>query len=276
MKKLQTKLLKSFAPLIIFFIVWTILPSLSKKEIKSLFFNIQSPIWKAKSQIINIKDEVTLLSKPKKQIINECKTLARENAFLKIQLDGINEKSNELERLNDLLNLSQNDGFRTEIARVIRRDVSSWWHTMVVNKGENFGIKDGMAVISARGIVGRVVEVHAGTSVIDLITSPKFRMAARIEGDWRPIIYRGNSNDAFSQPSGIAENIPLDFRKNISGQLKLVSTSFGGNFPEDLIIGYIHSVEIADNGFFLRANVLLDRVLLDLAEVAILIPTNQE
>ena len=276
MKKLQTQLLKAFAPLIIFFVVWSLLPSLSKREIKSLFFNIQSPIWKAKTQITNMKDEVSLLSKPKKQIINECKELAQENAFLKIELANINEKSIELERLNDLLHLSQNDGFRSEIARVIRRDTSSWWHTMVVNKGENFGIKKGMAVISARGIVGRIAEVHIGTAVVDLTTSPQFRMAARIEGDLRPIIYRGNSNDAFSQPHGIAENIPLDFRKNISDKIRLVSTSFGGNFPEGLTIGYIYSVETADDGFFLRSNVFLDRELLDLSEVAILIPTNQE
>ena len=61
----------------------------------------------------------------------------------------------------------------------------------MIRKGSLHGIKDGCAVVCASGVVGRIAEVGLHTSVVELASSRRFRMAARFAGDDRPVIYYG-------------------------------------------------------------------------------------
>ena len=44
-------------------------------------------------------------------------------------------------------------------ARVIGKDMGNWFSNFTVDKGTSSGVTKGMTVMSADGVVGRVVEV---------------------------------------------------------------------------------------------------------------------
>ena len=81
------------------------------------------------------------------------------------------------------------------------------------------------------GVVGRIKEVHANSSIVELVSSPTFRVAARFLGDNRPITYKGSELTTFANPTGEVHNIPNDIVINPEAPLRLVSSQLGGILP---------------------------------------------
>jgi len=159
---------------------------------------------------------------------------------------------------------------------VARRDFSGWWQRMIIRKGENYGITVGAPVVFSGGVVGRVAEVHRYTAVVDLITSPTFRLAASVAGDNRPISYQGGLNDSFKSPRGTVEFVPLDIYATRNATKRLVTSGLGGVFPPGLSIGELTNLEPSTDGLFKLGEVLLDERLGSLTEVTVLVPLNPD
>lgn len=74
-------------------------------------------------------------------------------------------------------------------------------------------------------------------------------------------------------------NAPLDLIPSTDRPLRLVSSRLGGIFPDGLTIGLVRELKTGQDGLFQAGEVALDKRLLELREVAILIPEiygNQE
>ena len=120
--------------------------------------------------------------------------------------------------------------------------------------------------------MGLVVDVHAYTSEIDLITSPRFRIAAHFEGDPRPVTFEGCGGGNFTLPYGAVRNVPSDLIVSSDAPLRLVSSGLGGIFPAGLSIGVVSDLYPGRDGIFLEGRVGLPESLLSIQEVAILLP----
>ena len=57
--------------------------------------------------------------------------------------------------------------------------------------------------ISGLSKLARVVEVHATTSVVELISSPGLRLAAVFDGDDRPVSFQGGVNPPLRPAQGV-------------------------------------------------------------------------
>ena len=64
-------------------------------------------------------------------------------------------------------------------ADVIGGPVTNFEHTIELDKGSDAGIHVGMPVRHRRGLVGRVVQVPGGRSVVKLLTDPDFVVGVR-------------------------------------------------------------------------------------------------
>ena len=198
--------------------------------------------------------------------------MARLNAAYESRLQQDAALRSELERLERILKLPTPTTYRAEPARVVLRDFSSWWQQLVIRKGRNYGIVVGSPVIYAGGVVGKVREVYAYTSVVELVSSPGVRIAATAEGDTRPISYQGGVNPTYSSAVGVIEYVPLDVFATPSAPRRLVTSGLGGVFPPNLTIGYITQVEPSSDGLFKSGDVRLDSALSALNEVTVLVP----
>ncbi|MBQ7137148.1 MAG: rod shape-determining protein MreC [Bacilli bacterium] len=82
------------------------------------------------------------------------------------------ELEKELDDLKNILNINSSlTDFEMVNATVINRNVSYWNEELIINKGKNEGIKEGMAVMDGSGLIGRVIKTSLTTSTIKLITS---------------------------------------------------------------------------------------------------------
>ncbi|MET0262847.1 MAG: rod shape-determining protein MreC [Rariglobus sp.] len=267
---------KPFLTLGIALLVWLIVPTAFKRIARTGFFELQAPLEVTASYVRDIQDFWALRTRSKNELIEAGRDLARLNAAYESRLQQDAALRAELDRLERVLKLPTPPGFRAEPARVVKRDFSSWWQQLVIRKGSNHGIVAGAPVIYAGGVVGRVREVHAYTSVVELVSSPGVRIAATAEGDTRPISYQGGVNPTYGPAIGTIEYVPLDVFVTPSTPRRLVTSGLGGVFPPNLTVGYITRVEPSSDGLFKSGDVRLDPALSALTEVTVLVPETTE
>ena len=267
---------RPFLTLGIILLAWLFVSLVVKTFTRATFFEIQAPLVVADSYVQDLQTFWSNRAHSKDELLQA----GRQIAGLIADYDfGVQQNKNleaEILRLENLLNLPPMPTFRFEPARVARRDFSGWWQRMIIRKGENYGITVGAPVIFAGGVVGRVTEVYHYTSVVDLITSPTFRVAASFTGDSRPVSYQGGLNDSFKAPRGTVEYVPLDVFATRSLPKHLVTSVLGGEFPPGLSIGEINNLKPSADGLFKDGEVSLDERLGSLTEVTVLVPLNPE
>ncbi len=253
-------------------LTWLLLPAVFKSYSRAGFFEFQAPLWVTAAEFKNLGDSWALRAHSKKELYETGRDLARLNSAYELKLQEIDALRDELSRLERILVLPSLPRFQYRIARVVRRDQSSWWQQLVIQKGKLHGIPVGAAVVYSGGVVGRIREVHAYTSVVELATSPGFRMAAHFDNDERPVTYQGAVNLPFSSPRGKVMNVPPDVVVTASVPRRLTSSRLGGVFPDGLTIGWVNRLTTSPDGLFQSGQPYLDKNLLSLKEVAVLIP----
>jgi rod shape-determining protein MreC len=255
---------------------WLVIPVAIKTFARASFFELQAPISVTASYARDLKEYWTLRLHSNSELIEAGRDLARLNASFEESVGQNLSLQAEIGRLEELLRLPPFANYRSEHARVVRRDFSGWWQRMVIRKGSNYGITVGAPVIFSGGVVGRVTEVHAYTSVVELISSPGVRLAAFVEGETQPISFQGGVNTTFDPPRGVIEFVPLNVFANASNPKRLVTSGLGGVFPPGLALGTVTKVEPSTDGLFKSGEVQLDPRLSTLVEVTVLVPLNPE
>jgi len=257
-------------------LLWLFLSLGIKTFTRATFFEIQAPMVLTDSYVQDLQTFWSNRLHSKDELLKA----GRDVAGLIADYDfGVQQNKNlqaEILRLENMLNLPPMPAFRFEPARVASRDFSAWWNRMIIRKGENYGIAVGAPVVFAGGVVGRVTEVYRYTAVVDLITSPTFRIAASVSGDSRPMSYQGGLNYSFKSPHGTVENVPIDVVVSKSMPQHIVTSPLGGVFPPGLSIGEITSLEPSADGMFKIGEVALDERLGSLTEVTVLVPLNPD
>lgn len=248
-------------------------PVAVKTFTRATFFELQAPVTLTASYARDLQEYWSLRLHSNHELIEAGRDAAHVAASYAFAVQQNAELQSQIERLENLLRVPAYSAYRAEHARVVRRDFSAWWQQLIIRKGKNAAITVGAPVIFSGGVVGRVTEVHATTSVVELISSPGVRLAAFIEGDTRPISFQGGINPTFGPPRGVVEFVPLDV--SVSQPQKLVTSGLGV-FPPGLNLGQITRLELGSDGLFKTGTVKLDDRLATLTEVTVLVPLNDE
>ena len=267
---------KPFLTLAIVVAAWLIVPVAIKSFLRASFFELQAPISVSASAVRDLQEFWSLRAHSKLELIEAGRDLARINASYDLAVQQNTKLHNDIERLQNLLRIPAHAEHRFEHARVVRRDFSAWWQRLTIRKGRNYGITVGSPVVFSGGIVGRVSEVHAYTSTIELISSPGVRLAAVVEGDDRPMSFQGGLNPTFGPARGIIEFVPIDIFASANSTKRLVTSGLGGVFPAGLTLGRVVKLEPSTDGLFKTGEVELDPRLSELTEVTVLVPISQE
>ena len=249
-------------------------PTAVRNSAERAFEEFRAPIDAIPSQLSDLEKFWSLSSRSKRELIEAGRDLALLNSAYELKLLENESLRNRVSRLENILNLPSQEKFKAEVARVCRRDISAWWQHITIRKGKRHGIREGYAVVYGGGVVGRVVKADAYTSVVELVGSRKFRMAAHVAGEDRPIIYQGAGAVSMQSAQGEVFDAPADLSASASAPLKLVTSSLAGSFPEGVLIGEIVSLETEPDGIFKSGKVRLPRGLASLREVAVLIPVS--
>ena len=127
-------------------------------------------------------------------------------------------------------------------------DPSGWFQTILIDKGRNDGVVLDMAVVSAEGLVGRVIGVGKHHAKVLLILDGNSAVDAYIQ-----------SSRARGVLVGLGRELCLlkYVQRNEDVQVgdKVISSGMGGVFPKGLLVGTVQGVVRGSSGLFQRVEV---------------------
>ena len=265
---------RPFLTLGIALLVWLLLPAAIKRFARLSFYEVQAPIEVSASYVRDLQEFWSQKTHSNNELIEAARDLARLNASYELRLAEDGRLRAEIDRLEALLRLPSYSEYRAEPARVVRRDFTAWWQRLVIRKGSYHGILPGSPVIFSGGLVGRVAEVYATTSIVEIISSPSLRLAAVFDGDDRPVSFQGGVNPPLRPAEALLEFVPLDIFATPASPRRLVTSGLGGVYPPGLAVGEVYQLEPSTDGLFKSGRVRIDERLGRLSEVTVLVPLN--
>ncbi len=176
-------------------------------------------------------------------------SLESENARLQAQLIELQQQIDQQKFESALLGYEKDHTEnRYQAAEVIGRDPSPFLRYIIVRGGSDNGIRHGMPVVTEQGLVGRIAEVNAGASSVQLITDPSSAVNVHMQSVQKEAIMTGSVTGDLS-----LDMVPKDI-KIPTGEVILTS-GLGGLFPANLMIGQVVSVHQKQNELFQTASV---------------------
>ncbi len=196
--------------------------------------------------------------------------LRKEISELRLQLVDLAEYQQENERLRDLLNMAEDVDAQFEYVTttVVNRSQSSWYKTLVISGGEDAGFAVGMPVVSAQGLVGRIINTSANTAEVLLITDREGAISAMVQNTRTVGVVEGDGET--SELSMI--RVPYD--AEIENYQQIITSGYGGVYPKGLLVGYINSIALQSDGLMLDIDVRSYVDFNRLEEVMVLKPKN--
>lgn len=199
--------------------------------------------------------------------------LKRENVALRRKVTELREENSLLRekavasgRLQNLLRFSKKIPGPILPAQIIGIDPSSWFRTILIDKGTKHGVERGMAVVSPEGIVGHVLQTSLHSAKVLLITDFNSSVDAIVQRSRAKGLVEGNGeNRCRLKYAPRAQDIqPGD---------RVVTSGLGGRYPKGLMIGKIRKIEKKSYGLFQQAEIILSANFSKLEEVFVITET---
>lgn len=193
----------------------------------------------------------------------ENKRLQFEASTLKRRLDQLQEQALETQRLQRLLAMRDNSQAEFLTARVVGKDATNWFKTILLDCGSMEGVRRNQPVLAPNGLVGRVVEVTPTSARVQLFTDPVSAVGGLIQRTRVTGIVSGNLG-----AGARVRYLPL-MGDVVVGE-EVVTSGMGGVFPKGIPIGRIATVERKSGILFQEATLTPAVDLSRLEEVLIL------
>jgi rod shape-determining protein MreC len=193
----------------------------------------------------------------------ENQTLKRQVAELTRELNDYREVSFEAQRLKDLMALREGLSREAVAARVIGRETTTVFKTILINRGTSHGLRVGLPVVSVQGVVGKIVEASWNVSRVLLVNDYNSNVDAILQGSRaQGILQGGNDNLCSLKYVERSEDVRI-------GET-LMTSGLGGIFPKGLILGTVLAVDKKGSGLFQKIDVIPAVPFTRLEEVVVL------
>ena len=188
-----------------------------------------SSTWNGYVNLINVQKENEML-------VEEVKRLRSEVIYLR-------EKISTGDRLTELLKAGDSYVEKQVAASIIAKDPANWYEALVINKGEKEGVEPGMGVITAAGVIGRVVKTSPDYSRVLLMSDRNSAVAGLIQRTGYEGIVAGQ------QGSILRLNYIMTDADVQNGDI-IITSGTDGVFPRGIMIGRVNRVERPQNRLF--------------------------
>ena len=159
------------------------------------------------------------------------------------QLAANREALQANERLRRLLDLKSSLQVPSLAATVIGEDGSPWFKTVVIDRGEADGLREGLPVVAADGVVGHLIKVSAHSSRVLLFTDHASAIAATIQRSRARGVVKGKGGGRCALEFTMRE-------EDVKVGDAVVTSGIGGIFPKGISIGEVTMVRRGEYGIF--------------------------
>ena len=181
-------------------------------------------------------------------LADENRRLRETNARLSRKVFEYREAYLENIRLRKLLTFKEKLAYPTIVAGITRRDMAGIMKTLMIDRGENDGIRKGQPVIVEAGLVGRVIETTWHVSRVLVVTDENSNVDALIQRTRANGILHGTGT-GHCNLKYIVKTDPVQ-----KGDIVLTS-GLGGVFPKGLTVGVVWAVENSKTSMFQNIDV---------------------
>ena len=183
----------------------------------------------------------------------QIRVLLSENESLKAQIDDLTIENTilqqdryELTNLRELYLLdSQYEGYHKVGARIIAKDAGNWFHSFVIDKGEEDGITVDMNVIAGSGLVGRIVDVGPNWAKVTSIISDNSNVSGKVLATSDYLMVSGDLE--LYSGGVISFNKLVDSAGKVAEGDKIVTSNISDKYLPNILIGYISTLNIDAN-----------------------------
>jgi rod shape-determining protein MreC len=176
-----------------------------------------------------------------RRVHEENARLQERVASMERQLQEKEELAREAERLREILQLRKELPLDTVAAEVIAREGTAWSRTITLDKGSSDGVRLNAAVISATGVVGRVIAVGPGASRVQLILDGQAGVGVRIERSRVTGILAGQPGMSIGAISDLVMKYVPSLADVVVGDV-VVTSGLDRLYPAGLVVGRVRSV----------------------------------
>jgi len=221
---------------ILVIVIFISLNKFARTSIENTFYIITSPISKIFWQSGRTLSETLAAFFEVRNLKIQNQLLLSQNFKLIREINQLKRQEEENEVLRKVLNLELNKKFEFLLAKAIAEDIDQDF--ILISQGEDTGVKKNMVVITEEGIlVGKVKEVFPNFSKVKLITA-------------KDSVFDVLVNEGLGLAKGqgnLGLSLQLVPKENQIGRGDIVqTTSFGGTFPEGLLVGKVRNIQRAD------------------------------
>ncbi len=238
-RKKVTKIIMTILSVIL---VLSIISYVGDNPLQRMVNTVMSPVFNtAYSVITPIRSFSEHLSKAS-EYEKEIEDLKSQLNTLKIENKSRESYIIENRRLKELLDLRDNTmaGYETVTARVVSYEPSSWYDTVMLNKGSTSGIEMDDIVVTGLGVVGRVTELGKNWATVSTVINISNSVGIKLSRTGDVGVVSGDANLAEDK------NCRLEYLSNDKNLIKgdiLVTSGLGGIYPPDLTVGKVTEVK---------------------------------
>ena len=216
-------------------ILFLSLPLPVSRNIKSTVVEISSPLLRFSGKFIDKAAAVFFRIKNVYQKAIENDKLRRELAVLRGERSGWLEAQKENARLRKLFDIKAALSHKTITCRVIGRDAGSWNSTIIIDKGKEAGLAVDSPVLSAGGVIGRIISCSRGTATVMLISDLNSSIGALVQ-ETRSVGLVEGQGDGRCLLNLLPKKVHIPLRATV------VTSGLGRIFPKGLLIGKVTAV----------------------------------
>jgi len=212
-----------------------------------LGFTVFSSLQKAVHSVENVFTGTVTAVRDMAHLRSEYQQLTEKLKDYEFLQRNNTEIRKENERLKEQLDFATEIKYRNIPAQIIGRNPDSQYSGITLNKGARNGIKKGMPVIAVQagnvGVVGRIITVGVGTSMMMPVYDVKCNISSRIQNTRDLGIVSGNgSSDGALSLKYIRKRVMDDFNY---GDI-VVTSGENGNYMRDIPVGRISKITVLD------------------------------
>lgn len=214
------------------------------KPVRSVLATVVYPIQVTASMPTSLIDWIEKFFQDRDQLREEMTALQASNMLQNIRLQKMQALERENMRLRELLGSSFRLQERVQVAELLTVDLDPFSQQVVIDKGKNYGVYVGQAVLDAKGVMGQVTETSSLSSRVVLLTDPSHSI---------PVQLNRNGLRAVVTGRGLGEKLQMDFLPHNAdvrvGDL-LVTSGLGGRFPVGYPVGEVITVNFPQGKAF--------------------------
>ena len=214
------------------------------EKIRTVIFAVLNPVVELillpRDGLIFVSNHINTIA----SLNNKLFELEQEQALNSEALLVLEQLKNENSDLRKLLDLKSNFSYSSTAAEIRYKLPDPYSKKIVVDRGNQDGIKVGHPVISADGIVGQVSQVFNNKSEVTLLSDSNLSI---------PVVLPRTRIKAITKGKGTVDGFELnytDLSANIMVGDKIFTSGLDGLYPPGIIVGEVTSVFAATPGQF--------------------------